>query len=129
MKNKTILIVVAAAVIIGGGMYLFSKMEDSSSEPQAGNSQVKEFNIIAKQFSFEPDTITVNKGDRVKLNITSADVTHGFTISEFGVSADLLPGETKIVEFTASESGTYAFFCSVYCGLGHPNMKGKLIVN
>lgn len=90
--------------------------------------EIKEFNITARRFVFEPDNIRVKKGDAVKLNITSVDVTHGFSISEFGVNANLEPGKMTIVEFVASKSGTFTFFCSVVCGAGHPDMKGALVV-
>jgi len=91
-------------------------------------SQTKEFTIVARRFVFEPDTITVNAGDTVKLTINSVDVTHGFAISEFGVNATLFPGQTKTVEFVASRSGTYRMFCSIVCGSGHSSMKGTLVV-
>src|SRR3989344_691234 len=45
--------------------------------------EVKEFKITAKQFQFEPATIEVNKGDKVKLVITSTDVPLGFKIVEY----------------------------------------------
>lgn len=90
--------------------------------------EVKEFGIVAKQFSFEPNTITVNKGDKVKLKITSTDVTHGFAINEFGVNEQLQPGKTVNVEFVADKSGTFTFYCSVICGAGHSGMRGQLIV-
>ncbi|MDA2936398.1 cupredoxin domain-containing protein [Patescibacteria group bacterium AH-259-L05] len=98
---------------------------EAEPEPQP---QVKEFDITARRFMFEPNTITVNKGDTVKLNITSTDVTHGFAISEFGVNAILPRGGIKTVEFVASESGSYTMFCSVACGSGHFDMKGTLVV-
>ena len=90
--------------------------------------ELKEFNITAKQFGFEPDIITVNKGNAVKLKITSIDVTHGFSINEYNIRETLEPGKTITVEFVADKSGTFQFFCSVYCGIKHAEMRGKLIV-
>lgn len=94
--------------------------------PAAEN--IREFSITAKQFEFIPSTIAVNKGDKVKLSINSADVTHGFSISEYGINENINPGKTTIVEFTADKAGEFTFFCSIYCGTGHKSMKGKLIV-
>ncbi len=91
-------------------------------------SNAKEFDMTARQWEFTPSTIRVKEGDRVKLNIKSMDVTHGFAISEFGVNERLEPGKTTTVEFTADKKGEYIFFCSVPCGAGHRDMKGKLIV-
>ncbi len=90
--------------------------------------EVKEFSLIAKNWEFVPSTIEVNKGDRVILNIESADVKHGFSIKEFNVREDLEPGKTTKVEFVADKEGTFTFFCSVFCGDGHSTMKGQLIV-
>lgn len=93
---------------------------------QAG--EVREFTMTAQRFSFNPSTITVNKGDTVKISITSTDVTHGFAISEFGINVQLLPGKTEIIEFIADKTGTFRFFCSVPCGSGHGRMSGQLVV-
>ena len=93
------------------------------------SAEVKEFKITAKQFQFSPSTIEVNKGDKVKLVITSTDVPHGFAITEYGINERLDPGKPVTVEFTADKQGTFTTFCSVICGAGHSGMKGKLIVH
>ena len=89
---------------------------------------VKEFTMIAKQWEFDPEVIRVNKGDTVRLFIESIDVTHGFTISAFGVNERLTKGKTIEVEFVADKAGIFTFFCSVQCGAGHSSMNGQLIV-
>ena len=90
--------------------------------------QVKTFSVTAKQFAFDPNVITVNKGDHVILKIKSLDVTHGFALPDFGVNVPLTPGDEKTVEFDATKSGEFGFFCSVVCGSGHKDMTGTLIV-
>ena len=89
---------------------------------------VKEFKMTAKQFSFEPSTIEVNKGDKVRLIVTSTDVPHGISIPEYGINERLDPGKEVKIEFTADKEGTFTAFCSVFCGSGHSKMKGKIIV-
>ncbi|MEK7528651.1 MAG: cupredoxin domain-containing protein [Patescibacteria group bacterium] len=96
-------------------------------EPAAAPSVVS-FSMVAKQWAFEPATITVKEGDTVKLSITSTDVTHGFALPTFGVNASLAPNETTEVEFVADKKGTFTFFCSVFCGEGHTEMSGTLVV-
>lgn len=96
--------------------------------PQPTNGEAKEFSITAKQFDFEPSTITVNMGDLVRLHVTSADVAHGIAINQFGVNTVLNVGETKTIEFTADKTGSFGFFCSVFCGSGHGGMKGVINV-
>ena len=90
--------------------------------------EVKEFKMTAKQFSFEPSTIEVNKGDRVRLIVTSTDVPHGIAIPEYEINQRLEPGKPVTIEFTADKQGTFSAYCSVFCGAGHSGMKGKLIV-
>ena len=95
---------------------------------ESESSETKEFDIIAKQWNFSPSTITVNEGDNVILNIESIDVTHGFVLSSFGVSEQLVSGNTVKIEFVADKKGTFSFFCNVFCGSGHIGMKGTLVV-
>lgn len=92
------------------------------------NMNVREIAMTAKQWEFIPSNITVNKGDKVRLIITNTDVAHGFSLSQFNVRQRLEAGKTTTVEFTADTSGTFTFFCSVLCGIGHTDMKGTLIV-
>ncbi len=92
------------------------------------NSEVKEFTITAKRFDFTPSTITVDKGDQVRLKITSTDVTHGFAIDEYGIDERLPPNQEAVIEFTADKAGAFTFYCSVFCGSGHSGMNGQLIV-
>lgn len=84
--------------------------------------------VVAKRWEFLPGVITVKKGEKVRLNIISVDVAHGFALSAFGVSQPLVPGQMTVVEFVADKAGTFNFFCSVYCGEGHGGMTGTLVV-
>lgn len=88
----------------------------------------KEFEMTAFNWGFDPATITVNKGDIVKLTITSIDVTHGFSLRDFKVSKRLEPGKTVNVEFVADKTGRFSYSCNVPCGRGHRSMSGSLIV-
>ena len=88
----------------------------------------KEFVITLKQWSFSPSVITVKKGDSVMLKLRSVDVTHGLALPDFNINVNVKNGETKTVEFKADKTGSFTFVCSVYCGVGHTGMTGKLIV-
>lgn len=102
--------------------------EEAETAPEPAATQIREITMTAKKWEFEPSTIEVNKGDRVVLTITSEDVKHGFAIDDFGVAVTLEPGKTVTTEFVADKAGTYDFYCSVYCGSGHRDMVGKLVV-
>lgn len=72
--------------------------------------------------------IKVKQGEKVSLKISSADVVHVFTIQEYNISEEIYPGEIKTLEFDADKAGEFEFYCKRGCGLGHLDMKGKLIV-
>jgi heme/copper-type cytochrome/quinol oxidase subunit 2 len=84
--------------------------------------------VTAKKYEFEPAQIRVKKGDHVKLLITAADHDHGFKLAAFHVDQKVKKGETATVEFTPDQTGTFPFECSKFCGMGHKNMKGELVV-
>ena len=100
----------------------------SSGAQDSTSGAVKEFKMTAKQFAFEPSTIEVNKGDKVRLIVTSTDVPHGIAIPEYGINQRLDTGNPVTIEFVADKQGTFTAFCSVFCGSGHSGMKGKIIV-
>lgn len=138
--NFLLVIFVFGLILISGCSH--ATEETTSEVPASGNGgvaekvvevkssgEVKEFDMIAKQWEFTPNTIEVNQGDTIKLHIKSTDVTHGFKLLEFGVDESLKPGKTVDVEFIADKTGTFTFACSVFCGSGHSGMKGQLIVN
>ena len=84
--------------------------------------------LTAEQFKFTPERIIVKKGENVRLKLTSKDVTHGIAIEAYGIDEEIEPDQTSTVEFTANEAGQFGFHCSVYCGEGHEDMTGTLIV-
>ncbi len=84
--------------------------------------------VEAYQFGFEPNYIVVNAGEKVKLNLTTRDVTHGFMIDKMDINVSINPEEIRTVEFTPEKNGVYEFWCSVPCGSGHRTMRGYLIV-
>ena len=91
--------------------------------------EVKTVEVTASRFQFEPATVTVTEGDRVRLRLHSLDRSHAFAIKAFRVKA-LIPraGETITVEFMADRAGSFDFTCAEYCGTGHARMKGRLVV-
>ncbi|HPU94743.1 MAG TPA: cupredoxin domain-containing protein [Candidatus Gracilibacteria bacterium] len=106
-----------------------SASEIQPTEESQPVQETKTFNITARQFEFSPNTISVNEGDKVVVNLTSEDVAHGFAITEYAINETAPAGTTRIIEFTANKKGTFTFRCPVPCGEGHADMVGNLIVN
>ena len=86
------------------------------------NSNVREITVDAKMFEFNPSIIKVKEGERVRIKINSLDVEHAISIPGLGID---IHGEG---EFVAEKKGNFTFSCHIYCGSGHENMKGVLIV-
>ncbi len=87
-----------------------------------GQENAREIRIDAFQFGYAPDTITINKGEKVKIIVNNLDTTHGIRIPEIGIKGD------QEIEFIADKSGTFTWYCANYCGEGHTQMSGTLIV-
>ena len=62
------------------------------------------------------------------IRLRTHDVIHSFFVPHFRVKQDLISGFPTRVKFTPTETGTYELACAELCGLGHYNMKGKVIV-
>ncbi len=85
--------------------------------------------VIARRFTFEPATIEAIEGERLRILVKSGDGPHGFEIKRFKVSKEIPRGsEPVVIEFTASEAGNFPILCSLFCGDGHEDMKGMLVV-
>lgn len=92
-------------------------------------AETKVIQMTAEKYHFTPETISVNQGDRVVLEITATDTEHGFGLAAFDIDRDLPPGQTVRIEFTADQKGEFSFKCTNFCGWGHFGMSGKLIVS
>lgn len=119
MKRVAIVLSFLAMLCVFLPRNLAAQMSSASSEV---------IHMTAKKYAFTPATIMVKRGERVQLIITALDREHGFKLAAFHVNQKLAKGVPTTVEFTADKAGTFAFECSVFCGLGHHRMKGKLIV-
>lgn len=102
---------------------------------------VKEFRIAAFRFDYtvtptggspQGDQFVVSRGDQVRLILTADDngdgFGHGFFMSPYVNDRVLRPGQETVIEFTASQTGNFTFFCTVICGEGHASMSGRMTV-
>jgi cytochrome c oxidase subunit II len=71
--------------------------------------------------------LPVDQPTRVWLR--STDVLHNFTVPQFRVKMDLVPGLVTYQWFTPTLPGTYEILCEELCGTGHFAMRGKVVVD
>jgi len=99
-----------------------------ASALRLGPATEKVIRITAKKFEFAPGEITVRKGEPVVLELTSEDRTHGFNLPDFGVRTEVKPGAVSRIHLTPDKTGKFSFACDVFCGSGHEDMSGTLVV-
>lgn len=74
----------------------------------------------------EINALHVPIGRPVQLTMISQDVFHSFSIPDFRVKREVIPGRYSTVWFEATEAGTYHIFCTQYCGTKHSGMIGEV---
>ena len=84
--------------------------------------------ITAKRFEYNPREITLKKGVPVVLELTSLDRLHGFNCPDLGIRGDINPGQVTKIDLTPQKTGSFAFFCDIFCGDGHEEMNGTFNV-
>jgi cytochrome c oxidase subunit 2 len=72
--------------------------------------------------------LTVPAGRAVRLNMTSRDVIHSFSVPAFRIKADVIPGRYRGVWFEAITPGTYQVLCAEFCGVSHSTMWADVVV-
>ena len=117
----------AHAVRVCAAALLLSAAPSHGTPAQSSEPRVIE--VLASRYAFEPATIDVRVGERVRLVMKSADGVHGLEIKKFKVKKEIPRGTAAVtVEFTAVEAGSFPILFSEYCGEGHEEMKGTLVV-
>ena len=88
----------------------------------------------AWRFRYDETIVSTNElhlpvGEPVRLEVTGADVIHGFWIPRLGPKIDAIPGHRNIVVVEADRPGTYRGVCAEYCGEGHDVMYFTVIAH
>jgi cytochrome c oxidase subunit 2 len=141
MSKQVLIIGAVIVVLLVGGAYYVMKQNASapapaittqpssdqanpvmSEEPSASATSgatttgaVKEFTVTGSNFKFDPATLTVNKGDTVKITFKNAGTApHNITFTDFSAaSKTITSGANDTVQFVADKAGTFQYYCSV----------------
>ena len=116
----------AILACVGAGFLATPARSDSTAVPQ--NTEPRVIEIVAKRYEFVPASIEVTEGERVRLVVKSGDGLHGFGIKRFDVSKEIARGATVTIDFTPDAAGEFPILCTEFCGDGHEQMKGVLVV-
>lgn len=63
-------------------------------------------------------------GRTALVRLRALDVIHSFTVPQFRVKQDLIPGFLGRTQFEPTRVGQYELACAELCGLGHYRMRG-----
>ena len=117
-------------VMFGWGAKLYFELR----QPPAG---ALEIHVVGKQWMWKlqhPDgkreinTLHVPRGQAIVLKMISEDVIHSFYLPNFRVKMDVLPDRYTMLWFQPTVTGTSHLFCAEYCGTGHSQMVGQVVV-
>jgi cytochrome c oxidase subunit II len=85
------------------------------------------------EYSYEGHNIhTANElyipaGQKVEINLTSADVMHNFWPPQLAGKVYAIPGRSNHMVIEADQPGTYHGQCAEYCGTSHANMRLEVV--
>lgn len=128
MNNKFIALIALAVVVIAGWLIYGRSASDVNLESgmtlPVGSGQeegpageavtVREFTVTGTSFAFAPKTLSVKKGDTVKITFVNAEGFHDLKIDEFNVATSkLAAGKSETVTFVADKEGAFEYYCSV----------------
>ena len=117
-KSRTLSVLTAAAVFGLASVVVYVAA-------QPAEQVIK---VTAKRFDYTPAEIRLKKGVPVVLEFTSQDVVMGFNVPDLGTRTDIVPGTVTRVRFVPDKVGTFDFYCDIFCGAGHEEMNGTIIV-
>jgi cytochrome c oxidase subunit 2 len=83
----------------------------------------------AQDWTWTPNKIDLPAGSEVTFFLASKDVIHGFKVLNTNINVMVIPGQIAEVTYTFRKSGEYPFYCTEYCGSGHSNMAGMIVVS
>ena len=114
--------------VAASGLALVASLLAVASPAARAQDEPRVIVITAKRFEFSPNQITLAKGETVKLQIKSEDVTHGLFVRPLGIDTEIVPGRVTELTVTPETAGTYRAICDHFCGAGHGGMKMTIVV-
>ena len=88
----------------------------------------RRIHLSARKFEFTPAEISAVAGQAVTLVVTTTDFAHGFSLPDFELRGDCMPGRELVLRLTPRKVGRFGFVCDNFCGEGHDEMSGILVV-
>jgi cytochrome c oxidase subunit 2 len=84
--------------------------------------------VVMKKYTIEPAVIQVKANQVTELEISTADVQHGFDVPGLSIKEPVRSGQPATVTLNHPPKGEYKVVCGIICGPHHDDMEAKLVV-
>lgn len=99
----------------------------SAGSPTDPSVSHRSFLIRAAGNQFSPNTVIVKIGDTVNISLTAVDKNYDFTQPDYGFKASIPKGKTGRIDFAATVSGKFIFYCAS-CGGPAKGPVGYIVI-
>jgi len=72
--------------------------------------------------------LKMQEGASYTLHLSALDVNHGFSLYPANLNLQIIPGYDYGLRITPNKPGEYRVVCNEFCGVGHHQMLGRIIV-
>ena len=86
--------------------------------------------LMAMQWGYLPSVLRLEAGVPYRFRMMAIDIAHGASV-QLGAGARIIrlrPGVLVEQELSFAQPGEYLLYCTVYCGLPHDRMQGRILV-
>ena len=83
--------------------------------------------MLARLWEWWP-ILELEKGKEYRLHLSSVDWMHGFSLQPANINLQIHPNYEMVLTVTPDQAGEYGVVCNEFCGIGHHQMLGKIIV-
>jgi len=84
--------------------------------------------VVMRKYAIEPAVIHVKAGQITELDVSTADVQHGFDVPDLGIKEPVRSGQPAVITLNHPPKGEYLVKCGIICGPHHDDMVAKLVV-
>lgn len=83
--------------------------------------------LLAQMWSWYP-ALRLQEGVSYTFHLSALDVNHGFSLYPANLNIQVIPGYDYGLKITPNKPGEYRIVCNEFCGIGHHNMLGSIVV-
>jgi cytochrome c oxidase subunit 2 len=119
-----LIVVIMVGIPMGSYLYQFDLRPNQMTQ----DNIVEVLAYTEENGGWTVNDIELKKGETYTLRLLAIDVAHGFTVDELDISLVFIPGHPEEVFITPTQTGTFEFYCTVYCSDLHSAMKGEIVI-